>query len=96
MPDSVPTVRVQNSEAPGSQKQALHDEPAWKRTVRAHRGQIGRMAVHGVYRDEQREQLEKLAEKIDFALSPLGTVGDTEGAALASGILEWIDAAKEG
>ena len=86
----------QNSEAPAGQKQAHAPEPSWKLTLRAHRDTIAQMVVSGAHEEDQRAKLDDLLESIDFALSPLGTVTDTQGFNLASAVLEWVDQAKEG
>lgn len=93
---SMPKRGLQNSGTPGNPQQALPDEPSWKQTLRAHRETIGQKAVSGIYNPEARDRLEGLLEKIDFVLSPLGTVTDAEGFALADATLQWIDAMQEG
>ena len=84
------------SGAPRGQKQPSPEESGWKKTLRAHRDAIGQMAGSGVYDEDARGRLEALVEKMDFALSPLGTVGETDGLNLSAAALEWVEAAKEG
>ena len=82
------------SAPPRGQKRASSEEPGWKQTLRAHRDTLGQMVVGGVYTSDARARLDALLEQIDFALSPLGTVGETGGENLAAAVLEWVEAAK--
>ena len=82
------------SAPPRGQKRASSEEPGWKQTLRAQRDTLGQMVVGGVYTTDARARLDALLEQIDFALSPLGTGGGTEGENLAAAVLEWVQAAQ--
>ena len=82
------------SAPPRGQKRASSEEPGWKQALRAHRDTLGQMVVGGVYTTDARARLDALLEQIDFALSPLGTGGETEGENLAAAVLEWVQAAQ--